>query len=186
MRHRHAITLIALALGAQGAVVSASTIAKRVEVQAPTARGARPADVTSVDAIIRAVYDVISGPAGDRDWDRMRALFAPGARLIPIRVGDDGAAEARVNSLEEYIDASGAYFKENAFYETEIARTTESFGHLTHVFSTYESRHAPGEAPFARGINSIQLVRDGDRWWIVTIFWNNERPGEQIPEKYLP
>jgi hypothetical protein len=179
---RCAVSLIVLA--AIGA--SASSSAFGVESQVPASQEAVPADAASIDAIIGALYDVISGPAGDRDWDRMRSLFAPGARLIPIRVGEDGGAEARMNSIDDYIEGAGPYFKESGFYETEIARTTESFDRLTHVFSTYESRHSPGEAPFTRGINSIQLMKDGDRWWIVTVFWHSERPGEPIPAKYLP
>lgn len=146
---------------------------------------ARADDVASIDAIIATLYEVISGPAGDRDWDRFRSLFAPDARLIPTSSHEDGGAEARVSTVEGYIEGSGRYFKENAFYESEIARTTESFGNIAHVFSTYETRRPPSE-DVARGINSIQLLKDGDRWWIVSIFWDNERPGKPIPSKYLP
>jgi hypothetical protein len=149
-------------------------------------RDARSEDVASIDAIIATVYEVISGPAGERDWDRFRSLFAPGGRLIPTRANEEGGAEARVGSVEDYIEGSGAYFKENAFYESEIARVTETFGNIAHAFSTYESRRAPGEAPFTRGINSFQLLKDGDRWWVVTIFWDGERRGNPIPAKYLP
>jgi len=182
MGHLRAVPLIVLAILG----VSASQSAGRVEGQVPASKEALPADVGSIDAILGALNDVISGPAGDRDWDRMRSLFAPGARLIPIRVREDGGAEARVNTIDDYVEAAGAYFKENGFYESEIARTSESFGHVTHVFSTYESRRSPGEAPFTRGINSIQLMNDGDRWWIITVLWDTERPGEPIPAKYLP
>ena len=53
----------------------------------PTAemvRQADPKDVASIDAIMKAVYDVISGDAGKlRDWDRFRSLFHKDARLIP-------------------------------------------------------------------------------------------------------
>ena len=147
---------------------------------------ARANDVASIDAIIATLYEVISGPTEDRDWDRFRSLFAPGARLIPTRGKEEGGAEARVSTVEGYVQGSGRYFKENPFYESEIARTTESFGNITHAFSTYETRRAPGEAPFARGTNSIQLLKDVDRWWIVTIFWDNESPEKPIPGKYLP
>ena len=142
-------------------------------------------DVASIDAIIGALYEVVSGPAGDRDWDRFRSLFVAGARLIPTRSPEGGGAEARVSTVEDYIQGSGRYFKESDFYETEIARRTESFGNIAHAFSTFETRRGPGEAP-TRGINSIQLLKDGDRWWIVSVFWDNERPGKTIPQKYLP
>jgi len=76
--------------------------------------------------------------------------------------------------------------EKNGFFEREISRKTDSFGTITHAFSTYESRRAKDDAkPFARGINSIQLVNDGTRWWIVTVFWDSERPNNPLPEKYL-
>jgi len=76
--------------------------------------------------------------------------------------------------------------EKNGFFEREISRKTESFGTITHAFSTYESRRTKEDAkPFARGINSIQLVNDGTRWWIVTVFWDSERPNNPLPEKYL-
>jgi hypothetical protein len=155
--------------------------------EAPKAPVARAADVRSVDAIVAALYDVISGPAGQkRDWDRMRSLFVPGARLIPTAVRE-GGAEARVRDVEGYIAGAAATLERNGFFEREIFRKTESFGNVTHVFSTYESRRAAADpAPFARGINSIQLLRDGDRWWVVTVFWDAERPGQTIPQQYLP
>lgn len=147
---------------------------------------ARPDDVRSMDAVIAATYDSISGSAGQkRDWDRFRSLFVPGARLIPA-VAANGGATARVFSVEDYIGRSTPGL-ERGFFEREIARKTDAFGNIAQVFSTYESRHAVADpTPFARGINSFQLLKDGDRWWIVTIYWDSERPGNPIPEQYLP
>jgi hypothetical protein len=152
-----------------------------------SAVAARPADVVSVDSILAAVYDVISGPADQkRDWDRMRSLFIPGARLIPVGPAQDGGFVARVLSAEDYITRSAAAMEKQGFFEREIARRTEKFGHIVHAFSTYESRRNEGDAqPFARGINSFQLMNDGKRWWVVTIFWEGERPGNPIPPEYL-
>jgi len=148
---------------------------------------AAPADVESIDAIILAVYDVISGPAGEkRDWDRMRSLFIDGARLIPTGRRQDGTGGHRVMSVEDYITASGSRLEQNGFFETEIARKTDQFGNIAQVFTTYESRRAADDPePFMRGINSFQLWNDGDRWWVMTIFWENETPGNQIPDQYL-
>ena len=44
-------------------------------------------------------------------------------------------------------------------------------------------RTAPGEAPpERRGINSIQLYCEADgRWRIVSMIWDNERPGLALP-----
>jgi len=132
---------------------------------------ADPADVASVDAIVKAAYDVISGPAGKkRDWDRERSLFIPGARLIPTtakagQINSDGTITPQVLDVEGFIERSREFFAKAGFFEKEIARRTERFGHIAHVWSTYESRHqADDPEPFMRGINSIQLLNDGDRW----------------------
>lgn len=149
---------------------------------------ANPADVKSMDAILAALYDVISGPAGKkRDWDRFRSLFVPGARLIPAVKRPDGTFEARVIDPEGYVTRSAPFLEKNGFYEREISRKVESFGQIAHVFSTYDSRHeATDKTPFARGINSIQLMNDGKRWWIVTVYWDSERPDNPLPPQYLP
>ncbi len=145
---------------------------------------ARAADGDTVQSVVSAVYQVISGPAGTRDWDRFRNLFAEGARLISMRVTPAGAAPL-VMTPDDYIRRAGANFEKAAFYETELSQRTESFGAIAHVFSTYESRRAPTAKPFARGINSFQLVKDGAAWKVMTILWDAEREGNPIPEKYL-
>ena len=153
----------------------------------PPALAANPSDVASMDSIVAALYDVISGPAGKkRDWDRMRSLFIPGARLIPTGKRQTGEISSRVMTVEDYVAASGKFLEDNGFFEKEVARRTELFGNIAHVFSTYESRHKAEDAkPFARGINSIQLMNDDKRWWIVTVFWQAEGPDNPLPEKYL-
>jgi hypothetical protein len=154
---------------------------------ADESKAARLEDVRSIDAIIAALYDVISGPKGAaRDFDRMRSLFAPGARLIPVRTNPDGGAQARPLDLEEFIQLAGPAFDREGFFESEIHRQTQAFANMAHVFSTYESRRAKDDPPFTRGINSIQLLKDGDRWWVVTIYWDSERTGTPIPPEYLP
>jgi hypothetical protein len=153
---------------------------------APATQAAKPADVSSIDAIIAAVYEVISGPAGKkRDWDRMRSLFVPGARLIPTGTRPTGESGARMLTVEDYVTNAGPYLEREGFFETEIARKTETFGNIAHAFSTYESRHKMEDQPFARGINSIQLMNDGKRWWIVTIFWQGEDEKNPLPDRYL-
>ena len=145
-------------------------------------------DLTTVDGIIRALYDSISGPAErKRDLARFRSLFIEGARLIPVRPQPDGGARAEVLDVDDFFRIASENFKVAGFFEREIARRTETFGCVTHVFSTYESRHTEDERePFARGINSIQLLRDGARYRVVTIFWDFERPDNPVPPEYLP
>lgn len=155
-------------------------------VLAQDAMDADSDDVESIDAIIAALYDVISGPAGEeRDWNRFLSLFLPGAHLVPSVVTPDGSIRHVVWSPEEYISRAGGQLEEVGFFENEIGRVTEEFGNVAHAFSTYESRTEEGEDPFQRGINSIQLFWDGSRWWIVNIAWDSERDDNQIPDKYL-
>lgn len=155
--------------------------------QQPAPPAANPADVASPDAIIAALYDVISGPAGaKRNWDRMRSLFAEGARLIPTGKRPDGSSFMLVWTVDEYIQRAGAGLERDGFFEREIGRTTEQFGQVVHAFSAYDSKRLPTDPePFARGINSIQLRHDGTRWWVVTVFWDSERPDNPIPARYL-
>jgi hypothetical protein len=147
-------------------------------------------DTSSIDAIINAAYEVISGPAGQpRDWERERALFFPDARVVPTasKAGDnESKLTPQLLDVEGYIARVEPFFRETGFYETEVARRTEQFGQIAHVWSTYESRHSPDEPePFMRGINSFQLFHDGARWWIVNIYWQHESAAHPIPEKYL-
>ena len=161
--------------------------------------GPRASDGASIDSIIAALYDVISGPAGQkRDWERMRALFVPNARLMPTSpvrpagtasdaplTGNESYA-TQVLDVDGYVKRAGPYLEEHGFFESETARRTETYGHIAHVWSTYDSRHkADDPKPFARGINSIQLMNDGKRWWVVSVFWEAETPRTPLPKKYL-
>ena len=154
---------------------------------APVPPPAAPADVASEDAIVKALYDVISGSAGQpRNWDRMRSLFIPQARLIPTGRAPDGSYRQRVLTVEDWIAGVEPFFAREGFFERELAHRSEAFGQIVHRFSTYDSRHATTDTTaFARGINSIQLFNDGKRWWVVTIMWDAERPGLTLPERYL-
>jgi hypothetical protein len=149
---------------------------------------ASSADVKSIDSILAALYDVISGPVGKkRDWNRFHSLFWPGARLIPTgRRPYSSESFIRVLTPKDYVTNTARYLKKEGFFEREIARHVDQYGNIAQVFSTYESRHKAEEAPFTRGINSIQLVNDGQRWWIVTILWQRTPPESPIPAEYLP
>ena len=149
---------------------------------------AKPEDVKSPEAIVASVYSVISGAKGQaRDWDRMRSLFVPDARLIPSVSGKDGHTDALFLTVDGYIERSNSRMTSDGFFEHSIHDEMEQFGNIVQVWSTYESRRkAEDEKPFARGINSFQLLKDGDRYWVVNIFWDSESPNKAIPAKYLP
>lgn len=143
--------------------------------------------VNSIDNIIETLYTVISGEKGEaRDWELFKYLLHKDAKLIPSGNNRQGVTGARFMTAEEYIGTSGKWLLENGFFEKEIGRKTDRFGNIAHVFSTYESfRTAKDTKPFMRGINSIQLLYDGSRWWILNIFWQGETPEQPIPKKYI-
>lgn len=144
--------------------------------------------VLSLDDIVETLYGVISGEKGqERDWDLMRFLFHPDAKLIPSGKNKEGMYRARYMTVEDYINGSGKWLVENGFFEKEIHRATHSFGNITQIFSTYQAfRSEADELPFMRGINSIQLLNDGQRWWIINIYWTQESKDNLIPKEYLP
>lgn len=180
-------SLVLLALLAAAVPAAAQTPAPPPPLAYPGAPAGKPEDVGSMDAILKALYDVISGPAGQkRDWDRFRSLFTHNARLIPTGLAPDGTVRMRSWTPDEYAQAAGANLERMGFFEREIGRTVERFGPVVHVFSAYDSkRTAADPAPFARGINSIQLLEAEGRWWVVSIFWHAERPDLPIPPQYL-
>ncbi len=166
---------------------AAPAAAQTAPAPAPVSTAAT-ADVATPEAIVAALYDVISGDAGvARDWGRFRSLFHPTARLMPSGVNREGVGVVRSITPDEYITRSEPLLVGEGFHEREIARRTERFGHIAHVWTTYESLHSLADPqPFARGINSIQLFHDGTRWWILSVYWQGETPAAPIPAEYLP
>jgi hypothetical protein len=182
---KKSIAMFAL-LSATISAMAGGALAQPVEAR-PASPAAVPADAASIDAVIAALYDTISGPAGKaRDWDRLRALFRPDGKMIVHGRNKEGVFLTRVLSVDDYIARVTPLFAKEGFFESELARKSEQFGQIAHVFSTYESRHAKNEArPFQRGINSIQLVNDGRRWWVQSLVWQAETDHNPLPERYL-
>jgi hypothetical protein len=177
-----------LALLPQGQDPKPAATKPAAPAAAPAATpAADPKDVDSVASLMRAVYAVISGPAGQkRDWDRMRSLFLPEARLVPMVKAKDGV-QARALTVTDYIQRAGPSLEQNGFFEQEISQHVDAFGDFAQVFSTYEGRKALSDAtPFLRGINSFQLVHQGGRWWVLQILWEQEADAGPIPAQFLP
>lgn len=149
------------------------------------AQQAAASDVESIDAIITAVYDAISGDAGEaRNWDRFNSLFVADASLSLVAASVEGFTRY-VTNPQTYGITSGPILERDGFHEEEIHRVTEQYGQIAHVFSTYTSKRNKQDAePFARGINSFQLMYDGSRWWVVSIFWQSETELNPIPARY--
>ena len=158
----------------------------------PAPLGVQP-DWSSVDAIVTALYASVShGPEYEPNWTRLRALFLPDARIVPpvaagaagLVVLDPVAFDARIR---RYIQGRRERRERLGFTEREVARRENRFGSLCQIFSTYETRWSPHEAPpFARGVHSSLLVDDGHRWWIAALVWDAEGIDRPIPPELLP
>jgi hypothetical protein len=179
LRWTTAVSLIALA------PCQAQRAMSQTDTSSPPPAAA--VDVRSMDAIMHAYYDVISGPAGNRDWNRFYSLFMPGGRVIQTsRAAPDSPPGTVVMTPQEFAHKLGPYFAKNSFYEKEISHSVDTFGAITQRFSTYAILHAASDAkPSVRGIYSAQLFNDGKRWYLVTMYWDNEYPGNAIPSRYL-
>lgn len=151
--------------------------------QEPMTGPADPADVGTLDGIVNAFYEVVSGPRGEpRQWDRDATLYWP-STAFTIPEGGGGSGFRNVTPAG-FADESDRFLVESGFVEREIHRETHRFGRIAQVWSSYEWRTADGET--GRGINGLHLLHDGDRWWITHATWDNETPEEPIPEEFLP
>lgn len=184
------LTAIAMAQDAKPATPAATPKPAASPTPDPFANipPAKTEDVATIDGILKALYSVISGDAGvKRDWNRFRSLYYPNAKMVPtFKNPNTGKAGGRFMTPEDYIERSGPILERDGFHEVEIARRVDQFGNIAHVFTTYQAkRKATDEKPFMRGINSVQLINDGTRWWILNIAWSQEMPDSPLPEKYM-
>jgi hypothetical protein len=179
----------ALLLGLATAQAPAAPATAPPKVEVPTIP-ARPEDVATVESIIRATYEAISGPAGPRQWGRDRSLYLPNAVIVAtgVRRGNDGQIQpfSEVMDYQAYADRAAPAFLRDGFFEREIHHVTHRFGSIAHVLSTYETRKTADGPVVGRGVNSFQLYFDGTRWWIISLAWDSERPKNPIPAELLP
>lgn len=166
------------------ALLSGQAPARR-HVDVPPA-APRAADVGSVDSVVQAYYDVITGPAGQpRQWSRDRSLYIPDLRFVATGFAQ-GRPYARVMTHQDFVDASDSAMVHDGFFEREIHRVTRRYGNIAQVFSTYEE-HRTADGPVeGRGINALQLYWDGTRWWVASAIWFEEDPTHPIPKEFLP
>jgi hypothetical protein len=174
---------LATLLAVHPAVAQAPSPAHHIVV---TAVAPRPEDVSTIDGMVKAYYDVITGPPGQpRQWGRDETLYWPGLRFFAAGVKRDGTPTIHVLTHQEYVDATDAEMVKNGFEESEIHRVTHRIGNIAHVMSTYETRSVSGGPVTGRGVNSLDMFWDGKRWWITAASWDDERPGSPIPAELL-
>ncbi len=146
---------------------------------------ADPKDVSTIDGIVTAFYEVVSGGKGvERQWGREKTLYMPEARMTATSIGKDGKPRAQMLDIPKYINLVNDFFVKEGFVEREIGRVTRQFGNIAHVFSAYEFMTTDKKIT-GRGINSLQLFWDGSRWWISAVTWDEERPSNPIPKEFL-
>ncbi len=180
--HRYLSALVIILVA--GFAAAQQTAAPHVDVPTITPHAD---DVASIDGIMKAFYEVISGPAGQpRQWSRDRTLYIPDIRFVAMAEDKSGHPVAHVVSHQQFVDESNAILLKGGFYESEIHRVTEKFGNIAHIFSTYETRVKADGPIIGRGINSIELFYDGKRWWVASNIWDDERPDNPLPPQYLP
>ncbi|RYZ36989.1 MAG: nuclear transport factor 2 family protein [Myxococcaceae bacterium] len=159
-------------------------VAERTQAGLAQLPAPKPEDVKSIDSLLKAIYDVISGPAGaPRDWQRFRSLFYPGATLVPLaHIPTAPGLHARPFNVEEFITLSSGATSKQGFFEKETQRQMLGYGDLVQVMSTYEARATQDGPPIIKGVNSIQVFNDGQRWWVMHIVWMDEKnAGIKVP-----
>ena len=140
----------------------------------------------ALDSIVPTLYQIVSGPAGSkRDWKLMHQLFAPTATITPV-FHADGQPKIMLLTVDEFVALNEKLFKDIGFFETEVDNQTIQVGHMATVISLYESREAPQQSAYSRGINSFQLLNDGRRWCVISVTWDSDKGSHFIPNRISP
>lgn len=172
------------ALLALGVALMGKTLIAQSSTPSPAPTSTACLPTTTLDELIKAIDDAVSG-AGDKDRTCFRDVMLPDARLVPVGKAQDGKFAPHMLTVDGWIDAVRKRGSA-VFYERQVRVKSEQFGHIAHLWSTYEVRPTPDGKASVRGINSIQAVFDGTRWKVIEIFWQAETAAEPVPEKYLP
>ena len=191
-----AVARLSLGLGVLGAFAvskpaanlqgTAKPQAARVDVAIPH-REPRPEDVSTIDGIVKAYYEVVSGPADkDREWGRDATLYVPGIRFIIFSVGKDGKTAARSLSHQEFVNESDPAMKSKSFYEHEVHRITHRVGNVVHVMCTAEQQSEMGGPVKGQSVDSLEMYWDGTRWWIASANIWKLKPGQPMQKVFLP
>jgi len=148
----------------------------------PLMPAADPADVGSIEGLVRGSYQVISGPAGQpRQWERDRTFYAPGATFVSVWE-EKGRIQTKVMTPEQY----RRDFKiGEGFDEYEVGRRIERYGNVAQVRSVAEVRTPVGGPVTDRFVNYFNLFWDGTRWWIAGMVWQQEGPSTPIPSEWF-
>lgn len=145
----------------------------------------QPIDTTTIDGIIKSTYQLLSGPAGERDWKNFRSLFHKSASMGAVVVSPEGKRKFFPFSVDKYIQNNDPFMKQNDFFEEEIGRSVTIFGGVAQVQSAFHYKLSEHGKIEKRGINNIQLVQDNNRWWIYSLVWEDESKDNKIAKELL-
>jgi hypothetical protein len=159
-----------------------------LNVQSQNHKDDYSSNVSSIDSIVTSIYEVVSGEEGEnRDWDLHRTIFHPEAQIVTNYLNDHGEYQIDFYDFEDYVNNYSDYFKNNNNFEVDVNRKIEIFGNLAHVFSTFESyKNAEDSTPYRLGTASIQLYNDGDRRYVLNMYYKTESENDKVPNKYIP
>jgi hypothetical protein len=144
---------------------------------------ARPEDVSSIESIVKADYESISGGVGvARQWARDLTLYDPNARSFEASTDPKThAVTTWTPTSQEYTDATDAQFVHSGFSEHEVAHKIYRYGNVATDFSSYEGKLATSDKLASQGVNIYQLYFDGKRWWISAVSWDGNLDPHTIP-----
>ena len=182
MKNLLAVVGVVLLTGAWAiCTIASSDAAESKHVNVPNVT-ARQEDVQSIDGLMHALYEVLSGPSGQpRDWARDRTLYLDDCRFIWWEEEESGKVHMVNVDHQSAVDLFNADMIENGYFVTEVHRSTHIDGNLAQVFSTYEARYTSDGPVVDRGINSLQLVNDGTRWWVMALAFDEETTAQSDP-----
>ncbi|MEJ6473676.1 hypothetical protein [Pseudoalteromonas piscicida] len=144
-----------------------------------------PKQAAQIETLISALYDTVSGrPEEIKDWHLLKQLFSPEAMITPV-FHKGGDVIAQPGSVDQFIALNKRLFKDVGFFEREVSQKIFKFGHMANVLSVYESRRSPELAPYARGVNSFQLLNDGRRWCVLSVTWDSESEKHPLTEQIV-
>jgi len=139
-------------------------------------------DVATIDGLMKAYYESVSGHPGKRDGERMQSLFIEGGKISINLTG----AEPTHELAEDYLRTENFLTISTDFFEREISRDTQAFGYMANVISTYGISDAMENTNYtARGVTVFQLVKHSGRWWILSTMWQREGPELPLPVRLL-
>lgn len=181
------VSSVVIGMGARGATQTPEQSRAKAHVEVPVV-AARAEDVGSIESIVKADYDCISGGVGvARQWGRDLSLYDPDARFYSVeKDAKGGGVKIASPTFQEFTDATDAEMVKDGFSERELAHKVHRFGNVGTVFSSYEGKNASTGKVIGRGVNIYQVYFAGGRWWISSVSWDAEKPINEIPAELIP